>query len=200
MNMKFFSSHTISNTNSQMVHQNFYMPVRTLVKNPIEENLSILVQEPQPVKKVKWGEPVWFLLHTLSIKVREDEFKNVRFDLLNRIYAICINLPCPECANHAKLYLDNINFNAIQTKEDLKKMLHTFHNEVNKRKGYPFFPYDQLNEKYSSAITMNMIRNFMIHFSDRNRSLKLLATDLHRMQLCNTLKNWFNERIHCFHA
>jgi hypothetical protein len=77
-------------------------------------------------------------------------------------------------------------------------MLHAFHNEVNRRKGYPFFPYEKVDEKYSLAITNNIIRNFMIHFSDRNRSLKLLATDLHRARLCELLKTWFNDNIQAF--
>ena len=151
-----------------------------------------------PPKKVKWGEPTWFLLHTLSVKIKESEFMRIKHDLLNRIYAICVNLPCPDCANHSKFYLDNINFNAIQSKEDLKHMLHAFHNEVNKRKGYPYFPYEEVDEKYSKAITVNIIRNFMAHFSDRNRSIKLLATDLYRANLCNELKGWFNQNIMAF--
>jgi hypothetical protein len=107
-------------------------------------------------------------------------------------------LPCPDCANHAKTYLDGINFNTIQTKNDFKKLFHTFHNVVNQLKGYDFFPYERLDEKYSNAITTNIIQNFMIHFSDRNRSLKLLATDLHRQRLCESLKMWFNNNIMYF--
>ena len=199
--MKFFSSQTIANTNSQTIGKTFYMPIKqhishqpvvAISEQPIQQSIE------NPPKKVKWGEPTWFLLHTLSIKVKESEFKSVRVELLNRIYAICINLPCPDCANHAKNYLDSINFNTIQKKEDLIIMLYNFHNSVNKRKGYPFFNYNQCNEKYSLAITNNIIRNFMVHFSDRNRSLKLLASDLHRTQLCDALKNWFNEKISCF--
>ena len=199
--MKFFSSQTIANTNSQIIGRTFYMPMRQVI--PIQPVQPILEQPIQPPienvpKKVKWGEPTWFLLHTLSVKVKESEFKNIRVELLNQIYAICTNLPCPDCANHAKNYLDGINFNTIQTKEDLKMLLYTFHNNVNKKKGYPMFPYEQIDEKYSLAITNNIIRNFMLHFSDRNRSLKLLVGDLQRAQLCAFLKKWFNEHIMCF--
>ena len=134
--MKFFSSQTIANTNSQIIGRTFYMPMRQVI--PIQPVQPILEQPIQPPienvpKKVKWGEPTWFLLHTLSVKVKESEFKNIRVELLNQIYAICTNLPCPDCANHAKNYLDGINFNTIQTKEDLKMLLYTFHNNVNKR-------------------------------------------------------------------
>jgi len=201
--MKFFSSQTIANTNSQTIGRTFYMPMKQVVtQQPVIPISEQPIQQPveNAPKKVKWGEPTWFLLHTLSVKVKESEFKRIRIELLNRIYAICINLPCPDCANHAKHYLDGINFNTIQTKEDLKLMLYNFHNAVNKKKGYSFFPYDQFNEKYSLAITNNMMRNFMVHFSDRNRSLKLLASDLHRTQLCESLKTWFNQEISCFES
>lgn len=203
MNMKFFSSQTIANTNSESVNRVFLMNVRK--PNPISiqgnHNRSpdqVVYPESPTVKKVKWGEPTWFLFHTLSVKIKESDFLRIRRELLNNIYAICINLPCPDCANHAKIYLDNINFNAIQTKEDFKMLMHRFHNEVNRRKGYPAFPYEEVVEKYSLAITTNIIRNFMAHFSDRNRSIKLLATDLHRTRLCATLKEWFNANIHSF--
>jgi hypothetical protein len=77
-------------------------------------------------------------------------------------------------------------------------MLYIFHNIVNKRKGYPLFSYDQLDEKYSKAITMRIIQNFMIHFSDRSRSLKLLPTDLYRQRLYEQMKIWFNNNISAF--
>jgi len=150
------------------------------------------------VNKVKWGEPTWYLLHTLSVKIRDDQFSRFRQDLLNTIYAICVNLPCPTCAEHAKKYLDGINFNAIQTKEQLKQMLHAFHNSVNQRKGYSMFPYDQVDPKYSLAVTNNIMINFMNHFTQRNYNIKLVAQELTRNQLCNQLKKWFNENIYAF--
>jgi hypothetical protein len=203
--MKFFSNQTIANSTPPMVQNNtLVMPIRTrMIRNigqPQQIPPQVAIPTEQVAKKVKWGEPTWFLFHTLSVKVKESDFQRIRIDLLNNIYGICINLPCPDCANHAKTYLDNINFNTIQTKEDLKRMLFVFHNEVNKRKGYPEFPYDKLDEKYSLAITTNIIRNFMVHFTDRNRSIKLLATDLHRIQLSESLKKWFNANIQCFDA
>jgi len=199
--MRLFSSNTLANTNTTQNSNRPFMSMNLIVRPPPQTNLpqpSVVNITSDPPKKVKWGEPTWYLFHTLSVKIKESEFPKIRVDLLNQIYSICTNLPCPDCANHAKTYLDGVNFNAIQTKEDFKKMLYTFHNEVNKRKGYPYFPYEQLNEKYSLAITSNIIQNFMTHFSDRNRSIKLLATDLFRARLCISLKEWFNQNIHVF--
>lgn len=156
------------------------------------------VATPPVIPKVKWGEPTWFLLHTLTVKVKDESFHQIRQDLLNRIYAICTNLPCPTCSEHAKTYLDGINFNTIQTKDDLIRMIHTFHNSVNQRKGYPIFPYEEVQPKYSLAITNNIIVNFMKYYSERNHNIKLIAGDLMRYQLCDILKKWFNANIQSF--
>lgn len=204
MNMRIFSSNTLANTNSTQNSNNRpFLNMNLIVRQPQPQQIhhqQVVSITSEPPKKVKWGEPTWFLFHTLSVKIKESEFPKIRIELLNNIYSICTNLPCPDCANHAKTYLDGINFNTVQTKEDFKKLLHTFHNEVNKKKGYDYFPYEQLTEKYSLAITSNIIQNFMTHFSDRNRSIKLLATDLFRARLCISLKEWFNQNIHLFAA
>jgi len=201
MNMKFFSIQTRSMYNPS-VDNIMGITIRPLKsqqnKQSQQSQQNQQIQQTQPINKVKWGEPTWFLFHTLSIKIKESHFQILRSELLNKIYTICINLPCPDCANHAKTYLDGVNFNTINTKSDFKKFIYIFHNIVNKRKGYPMFPYEQLDEKYSKAITIPIIQNFMIHFSDRNRSLKLLATDLYRQRLCETLKIWFNSNISAF--
>jgi len=194
--MKLFSFQT-RNTSGQSNGQ-WTMGLRAKVPPPQVNVPQQVVVTPSPEIKVKWGPAVWFLFHTLSIKVREDRFQSIRVDLLKHIYSICTTLPCPICSQHAKGYLNGINFNTIQTKSDLQKFFWAFHNEVNQLKGYPFFPFDQLNEKYSVAVTNNIIVYFMSHFSDRARSAKLLADDLVRSQLCKVLKEWFNNNITAF--
>jgi hypothetical protein len=198
--MNIFSSQTRANhsyKNMPMQLQSRRFLYNVPVKTPIPEQLAIPTTPIIP--KVKWGEPTWFLLHTLSVKIKDSDFLRIRQELLDSIYSICTNLPCPTCSDHAKKYLDGINFNAIQTKDDLKKMLHSFHNSVNQRKGYPFFPYEELDTKYSLAITNNIIINFMKYYSDRSHNIKLVAGDLMRFQLCEILKKWFNANIHAFH-
>jgi len=148
--------------------------------------------------KIKWGAPTWFLFHTLAEKVKPEYFADIRKELLNIIYTICSNLPCPNCAKHATDYLNSINFNTITTKDSLRLMLHRFHNEVNRRKGVPEYQLDQLTPKYSSANTVNIIHNFMPYFEDRHRSMKLIADDLQRSRVALQLRAWFNKNIGCF--
>lgn len=150
--------------------------------------------EPAPPKMV-WGEPTWFLFHTLAEKVKESDFMDIRSGLLHIIFTICSNLPCPICATHAKEYLNGINFNAIQTKGQLKQLMYQFHNTVNARKDVPPFPYSQLDQKYSTAVTVNIIRNFVAVFNRKNKNIRLLADDMQRDTIVVNLKTWFNEHI-----
>jgi len=204
MNLNIFSAQAraTSNIPTQQIRM---MPMRMIMPRPLQQSsqqpLNPIPPPPSNTteKKVIWGEGIWNLLHTLSVKVKETDFLRIRVELLNHIYGICTNLPCPECSNHAKTYLDGINFNTIQTKVDLIKLLHAFHNDVNYRKGYPFFPYEQVEEKYSKAITGKILQVGMVYFSDRIRSKKLLASDLYKSRLTQELKNWFNTNINCFY-
>ena len=163
----------------------------------LEANTSYSVIERSNVeekseKKMKWGEPTWFLFHTLAQKIKEDHFLFIRRDLLNIIYSICTNLPCPICSKHAMDYLNGINFNAIQTKQQLKDALFIFHNVVNKRKNFPLFDYNQLVEKYSKANTQNIIQNFSIYYTEKNKITKLIADNFIRGRIVHQLTEWMN--------
>jgi len=158
----------------------------------------ITPEEPKPENKMTWGEPIWFLFHTLAQKVKEDSFPLIKDDLLNNIYSICSYLPCPACANHAIEYLNKINFNTIRTKDDLISMLYLFHNEVNKRKNVALFDFSYLKKKYSSAITINILKNFMQTFEKRSKSNRMISTEFHKKNYIIQLKQWLNININCF--
>lgn len=145
-----------------------------------------------------WGKPTWYFFHTLAEKIKPEEFTGVRTDLLDIVYSISTNLPCPDCANHARTYLDKINFNTIQTKDDFKNMLFTFHNFVNQRKGYNIFTIDQLNELYKSANTANIINNFLMHYLKKNSSPSMMANDMFRRRIINKAREWLNANSNIF--
>lgn len=152
----------------------------------------------QEEKKMAWGEPIWFLFHTLAQKVKDDSFAVVRVELLNYIFAICANLPCPVCSNHAIEYLNKINFNTITSKNQLIKTIYAFHNDVNKRKNVPLFNYDDVESKYSKAITINIIQYFMSKYETKNINVRMLANEFHKKKLVADLKTWFNANIQYF--
>ena len=161
---------------------------------------SIPVVLPPPVDDkvvMTWGKPTWYLFHTLAEKVLESRFLEIRAELLDTVYSICLNLPCPKCAEHAKSHLNSINFNTIRTKEDFKMLFFDFHNYVNSRKGYAIFKYEELS-KYETAITKNIIYNFLIEYNKKSKIIKYLADDLHREKITSSLKTWFINNIAFF--
>ena len=149
-------------------------------------------------KKLPWGEPIWFLFHTLAHKVKEKSFHLIKDELLNIIFLICNNLPCPDCANHATRYLQGVNFDTIATKEQLKEMLFNFHNSVNMRKGLPIFPREQLDERYNTAITVNIINNFYYNFDKSSHNQKMAANGFHRTRTIQRMKTWIAKHIYYF--
>ena len=166
----------------------------TITNRPKIEKQPELIEEKGP-KKMSWGEPTWFLFHTLAEKIKESSFNDVRAGFLNIVYTICVNLPCPDCATHAKQFLDGSNFNAITTKAQLKKFLFDFHNLVNQRKHFPIYPFKELDNKYSTANTKNIIYYFIYSFEKKNKSIRLIADDIHRQRVSVIIKEWLNNNI-----
>lgn len=172
---------------------------RSAFQSPRNIPKPVDISTPAP-KKMSWGEPVWFLFHTLAHKIKEEHFLRLRDELLNNIYNICNNLPCPACAKHATEYMNKINFKTIARKQDLKDLLFVFHNSVNERKGLPIFQYSELDSKYHLANTRNIIVNFINSFQKKNNSIHMIATDMYRTRLVAILKDWFNRNIQYFDA
>lgn len=157
-----------------------------------------IVEDTNKPKKMKWGEPTWFLFHSLAEKVKEEHFNTVKSELINTIYVICKNLPCPMCATHATQYMNSVNFSSIQSKKDLIDLLWRFHNEVNTKKNVPIFPHKELQEKYPRANLVNIIQLFMYHFKDKHASLKMIADDMYRQKIATKMQDWFRQNLQYF--
>jgi hypothetical protein len=186
--------------NYKKTTQDVTFPMQRLV--PINETTHVQTAaiEPKPrIKEMLWGEPTWLFLHTLAEKIKEDDFPKLRKDLLDYIFKICNNLPCPICAQHATTYMKGVNFDNIQTKEQLKLLLFAFHNEVNKRKNYELFNVNQLS-KYENANTVNVIRNFFYHFSKRAYNVRMAVDSMHRQKLLKNLKGWLESNVYSFYS
>jgi len=194
---------TVYNNNpnpNTMMRMNYYKPSPNMEMNRVVPQPPPPLSEkpPLPSKGMLWGAPTWFLLHTLAEKVKEEHFDRIKIDLYRSIYTICTNLPCPDCSNHAKEYLDSINFALLKTKQDLKNMLFVFHNIVNQRKGQPIYNKEEMENTYPKAVTVNIINNFLFYFSDKSRSPKLMAGDLYRSRITANIKEWLTQNMFCF--
>jgi len=156
------------------------------------------VPEAPKAKSMKWGEPTWNFFHTVAEKIKPELFDQYKTELFEIIKTVCKSLPCPDCARHASEYMEKINFYNIRTKTELQRMLWIFHNEVNQRKGFPLFPYESLGEKYSRAVTRNIIQEFLRHHEDKHPSFRMIADDFYRKKITSMMKTWFISNIHIF--
>lgn len=145
--------------------------------------------------KMKWGKHIWTFFHTIAHKVKAESFPLIRKGLLDMVFTICSSLPCPMCTEHAKQYMRGINYDTIQTKDDLINMFFVFHNSVNARKNYRPFNKDDLHNTYNEKHLMAVIHNFMIAYKDRHRSMKLMADDMLRAQYSVNITNWLNTNL-----
>lgn len=143
-----------------------------------------------------WGPSTWIFMHTLACKVHESSFEDISQSLLYQLIQISYNLPCPECAQHARQFWSKINVKKINTKQDLINMLFVFHNSVNKRKQLPAFKMEQL-DIYNSKKLIDTYNIFHRHFHTRG-NMQLLNDAFHRTIMLKKLKAWLMLNIQHF--
>ena len=175
------------------MRQQFNRQVQSPITSVVEQPATV-----DPSKKILWGPPFWFFFHTLAEKVNPELFYANRDAIFGIIREICYNLPCPTCASHATQYINNINFNAIRTKQDFILMLYEFHNSVNKRKNQPVFPYSELQPKYEKANFINIVNYFMHFYKMEHRIVRLMTEDLYRRQSAKSILEWLHANQHIF--
>ena len=149
-------------------------------------------------KKMKWGEAIWFLFHTLAEKIKEEHFQSKKYEMINIVKAICTNLPCPKCTDHATAYMKRLNIESIKIKQDWKDFLYKFHNEVNVRKNFVEFPYNELDSKYQNANTVNVINYFISVYKEKSNNVQMIATEMSRMRILRNTQQWLIANFNCF--
>jgi hypothetical protein len=116
-----------------------------------------------------WAIPTWYFFHTFAEKIHPGFYKHNAGLCFGIIKNICQNLPCPDCKYHATRYMNGIRLQDVSTKEDLKFVLFTFHNDVNRRLGKPIYSWDDL-EIYKRARKMPIFLYFLQSFGTKYMS------------------------------
>lgn len=143
-----------------------------------------------------WGPSTWDFMHTLAAKIKEDSFPLIGPNLIITLIQICNNLPCPDCAKHAKEFWSKVKVGNIKSKTDLVNLLFVFHNMVNKRRNVKGFKYENL--KYYE--TKNVIETYNIfsrNFNTRG-NMNLINESFHRNMMIASLKKWIMTNINHF--
>jgi len=182
----------------QPMRMNLYTSRKQNMIIPRTTSYQISRIAPSDGDRMKWGAPTWALFHTIPEKLSDKNFVENKTSIIQLIMTICNNLPCPSCSQHATQYMRKVNFNAIHTTEDLKKMLYIFHNSVNERKKYAEYPYDDLNDKYSNLDFNQVVNKFMFHFQQKVYAMNLIAQQISRQKQVAIVKKWFLDNMHLF--
>ena len=141
---------------------------------------------------ILWGRSTWIFLHTLAEKINENFYINNKYALLDMVRKICYSLPCPYCANHASMFINNVSIKNIPDKKSFGKMLFEFHNSVNKRENKPLYSYDNL-KKYKEKNMNIVLDNFNKNYGKRySITLKLgyKSTAKTRAKLTYSIIQW----------
>jgi hypothetical protein len=135
-------------------------------------------------------------IHTLAEKVKDEEFPKIGQQIIANIQQICYNLPCPDCADHSRIFWSKVKVGNIQNKTDLVNLLYVFHNCINKRKKLGPFKYSNL-AFYKTQSVVDTFNNFARNFNTKG-NMKLLTESFHRGRLLTSLKGWLMANIQSF--
>ena len=149
------------------------------------------------MSNVYWGEPTWTFFHTLAEKVKEEEYDNIKEELLKIIKQICMNLPCPDCRKHATNHMSRIKIVNVQNKEMLKDMLFTFHNNVNRRTNAEI-KSKKILETYKSKDFTDVFINFVRQFSKPIHNHRLMMDSVSRNKLMKSVISCIQDNINSF--
>jgi hypothetical protein len=117
-------------------------------------------------------------------------------NLILVLIQICNNLPCPECAQHAKEFWSKVKTANIKTKDDLINLLFVFHNMVNKRKQYNPFKYENI-KYYETRNIIETYNTFSRNFNTRG-NMNLINESFHRNMMITKLRTWLMSNISHF--
>jgi hypothetical protein len=211
MNIHYLQNKVTVPQNNNLVMGSFQYNNKNILNRNINVNNANLIPSNRPsistvitnsndysAPKSKWGAPTWFLFHTLAHKLKDECDDKIVHELFQVIVLLCSNLPCPTCTKHATEYMNKINARSINTREDLKNLLFQFHNDVNKRKGYPLFERSKLDEKYELANTKNIIHYFLYFFKQKDFNISMITDNMHREHATANFQSWFMKNIDSF--
>jgi hypothetical protein len=139
-----------------------------------------------------WAVPTWVFFHTIAEKINEGFLKNNAANVLIFIKLVCNNLPCPDCREHASHYLSSVKPRHIDTKEKLKDLFFTFHNDINGRLRKPVFQKKGL-AKFKNGRLDVIYRLFIFGLTKKyGQTLHpgVIMRTLRRKNAGNQIKKW----------
>jgi hypothetical protein len=143
--------------------------------------------------KTYWGRSTWELFHAMGEKINEDFYAKNNHMILNIVKQICKNLPCPDCARDATIFMNSVHPNSVPNKKEFRAMLFVFHNRVNRKLGKPQFHHSNLLTHKNNNLGI-VIQNFVTFFAKRyNGTIQagITSTEIARRNIASRIAGWF---------
>lgn len=150
------------------------------------------------MKKSIWGPCIWKTIHTLTVKIKDNHFNDQKKGLIEIIFKICANLPCPSCASHASGLLKKYKVKFITTKEQLIKAMCKIHNEVNIRLKKKIFTYENVIPLYSSYNLKDILNDYYNKNIESRFAEKMMLHNFHKNEFLKFFKKYIIENISYF--
>ena len=141
------------------------------------------------MSKEQWGNATWFLVHTLSEKLAYDNHDDVK-ELLNHLYNICTNLPCPDCSIHATELFSTANLHLITNKEQLVSFFHLLHERVNQKLNKQGLTLQECKDKYKTAVTGAIVNHYFAVLSSIQYGERTMMNSFHRTITIDEFANY----------
>lgn len=139
-----------------------------------------------------WGTSLWYFFHTYAEKINDNFFENNKNIIIGHFTSCIAILPCPMCQLHAKKNLRKYNLKNITNKNDFKRFLMSFHNDVNEELKKPKFSEGELNSLYSKANFNRIIINVMNNFTKNLHLSRNLNDSMLRKITMNNILNFID--------
>jgi len=112
--------------------------------------------------KQEWGNVCWYLFHSLAFKLKDNQDSIVK-KLMSLCHNIALNLPCPDCSEHANQTFNMANKSGVRitNREEMQRFWWQFHNIVNKKLKKPSMSFEDAKELYSKARLFNIVNRFI---------------------------------------
>ena len=146
-----------------------------------------------------WGPIVWNFFHTLSLKIKDEHFKEQKTELLNLFKLIITNLPCPFCSRDAQILFNQCNLKYIVDKESFIDFIYNFHNKVNLKLRKNIYKKEEL-EKYKNNNFNNIILELINLYSKKSSNIRLMMLSKNNKTIVDKLNKYFIENHKYFNS
>jgi len=147
----------------------------------------------------KWGPITWNLFHTMAEKIKDEHFDRHFPQLWKHFTKICHSLPCPQCSEHATIYIKQFRETQIKNKDLFQKFIHQFHNHANNNTNKPLYKIEIL-DIYKNNNLSQVFNDFIIewNYQMNQKNINLIAHNFIRKKTIKDFHLWFYSNLDIF--